>query len=74
MTARLGVIQRKKRKNHDNESACTSDRLKTDLDQLRTRPQERRRVIDVLDDLHRTYDIELLRFLYECLGRRMPER
>jgi len=47
---------------------------KTYLNQLRTRLQERRRVIDVLDDLHRTYDIEPLRFLHEHLGRHMPER
>ena len=47
---------------------------KTYLDQLRTRPQERRRVVDVLDDLHRTHDIEPLRFLHERLSRRMPER
>jgi hypothetical protein len=28
----------------------------------------------VLDDLHRTYDIEPLRFLHEDLSRSMPER
>jgi hypothetical protein len=28
----------------------------------------------VLDDLHRTYDVEPLRFLHERLSGRMPER
>jgi len=49
-------------------------REQTYLDKFGTRPQERGRVVHMLDDLHRADDIEPLRLLHEHLSRRMSER
>lgn len=43
------------------------------LDELGARAQERRRVVDVLDYLHRTHNIEPPRFAYELLDCRMSK-
>ncbi len=44
------------------------------LDELRARAQERSRVVHVLDDLHRTDNIEPPRLPHELLDGRVPER
>jgi hypothetical protein len=45
----------------------------TYLDEFGARPQKGTRVVHVLDDLHRTNDVEPLRLLHEHLGWRMSE-
>ena len=45
----------------------------TNLDELGAGPQKGTRVVHVLDDLHRTDDVEPLRLLHEHLNRRMSE-
>lgn len=43
------------------------------LDELRTRAQERSWVVHVLDDFHRTDNVESPRLLHERLDGRVPE-